>query len=146
MTIVEQPLPGLDAGAVPVTQPATPRPGSRAARMAVPLARQVLADMCAEYGVCQRPITLRRTNLVTGETEIIDVPCGATREDKCKPCAERARRLRKTQIREGWHRTDEPAPPSAPATPEQRSLISYRAHLEFYRDEAVRAAQWDQVD
>ena len=36
-------------------------------------------------------------------------------EDKCVPCAQRARRLRKTQIREGWHRTDEPAPAPQPA-------------------------------
>ncbi|MFI5913919.1 replication initiator [Dactylosporangium sp. NPDC051541] len=131
-------LPGLE----PDEQP---RPGSRAARRLIPLAADVVKDMAAEYGVCLRPIGLRRTDLETGKTEIIDVPCGATRDDKCKPCAERARRLRKVQIREGWHRVDEPVPGPVPATEQQRSLISLRAHLEHGRDQAVRESQWDQV-
>src|SRR5262249_39973844 len=41
--------------------------------------------------------------------------------------------------------TDEPAPAPQPATEAQRSLIALRAHLEFGRDEAMRAAQWAQV-
>jgi hypothetical protein len=144
-------LPGL------ATAPeAGPRPGSRAARMLLPLAADVVKDMASEYGVCLRPIGLRRTDLTTGRTEIIDIPCGATREDKCAPCAKRARRLRKTQIREGWHRVDEPAPAPDPTTDEHQSLISLRAHLEYARDEAVReqlrspdeetrAARWAEV-
>ncbi|MET7398853.1 replication initiator [Dactylosporangium sp. NPDC005572] len=136
MTITAEPLPGL-AG--------EPRPGSRAARRLLPLAADVVKDMASEYGVCLRPVGLRRTDLTTGQTEIIDVPCGATREDKCPPCAQRARRLRKTQIREGWHRADEPAPAPRPATEEHRALISLRAHLEYFRDQAVRESKWDQV-
>ncbi len=53
--------------------------------------------------------------------------------------------VRQVQIRQGWHRRDEPHPAPAPATEGQRALIELRAHLEFYRDEATRAAQWDQV-
>ncbi|WP_433055517.1 replication initiator [Dactylosporangium sp. CS-033363] len=132
-------LPGLE----PDEQP---RPGSRAARRLIPLAADVVKDMAAEYGICLRPVGLRRTDLETGKTEIIDVPCGATREDKCPPCAERARRLRKVQIREGWHRTDEPAPGPVPATDGQRALISLRAHLEHGRDQAVRESLWNQVE
>ncbi|WP_426510453.1 replication initiator [Dactylosporangium sp. McL0621] len=132
-------LPGLE----PEEQ--QPRPGSRAARRLIPLAADVVKDMATEYGVCLRPVGLRRTDLTTGKTEIIDVPCGATREDKCPPCAKRARRLRKVQIREGWHRADEPAPSPEPATEGQRALISLRAHLEHARDEAVRASLWDQL-
>ncbi|TDB67639.1 replication initiation protein, partial [Micromonospora sp. KC721] len=113
--------------------------------MALPMSRQVLKEMAAEYGVCLHPVTLRRTDLHTGQTEVIDLPCGSTREDKCPPCAKRARRLRQTQIREGWHRTDEPAPTPEPATDAQRELILLRAHLEFARDDAQRAAQFDQV-
>ncbi|WP_425553783.1 replication initiator [Dactylosporangium salmoneum] len=133
-------LPGLEPD-----EQAAPRPGSRAARMLIPLAADVVKDMAAEYGVCLRPVGLRRTDLDTGKTEIIDVPCGATREDKCPPCAKRARRLRKVQIREGWHRTDEPAPAPEPATEGQRALIGLRAHLEHARDQAVRSSTWDQV-
>ncbi|RAO23353.1 hypothetical protein MED15_01193 [Micromonospora noduli] len=141
-------LPGLapDATTEPTPAPAVPpASGSRAARLALPMSRQVLTEMAAEYGVCLRPVTLRRTDLHTGQTEVIDLPCGSTREDKCEPCAKRARRLRQTQIREGWHRTDEPAPAPDPATDAQRELILLRAHLEFARDEAQRAAQFDQV-
>ncbi|WP_432829358.1 replication initiator [Dactylosporangium sp. CA-092794] len=139
MTLTADALPGLG-------DPADePRPGSRAARMLLPLASKVVQDMAAEAGVCLRPVGLRRTDLTTGQTEIIDVPCGATREDKCPSCAKRAQRLRKVQIRDGWHRTDEPAPGPKPATDEHRALISLRAHLEHGRDQAVRAAQWDQV-
>jgi hypothetical protein len=133
---------------LPVLDPAPsdePRPGSRAARLALPVSVQVLKDMCAEYGVCLRPVALRRTDLATGQTELIDIPCGSTREDLCGPCAKRARRLRQTQIREGWHRTDEPLPGPEPATDTQRSLIEFRAHLESTRDTAVRAADWDKV-
>ena len=135
-------LPGL-APAAPA--PAAPRPGSRAARMALPRSVDVLKQIAIEYGVCVRPLAMRRTDLDTGLTEVIDLPCGATREDKCPPCAKKSRRLRQAQIREGWHRDDEPLPGPEPATEAQKSLILFRAHLEFSRDEAVRAAQWDQV-
>lgn len=113
--------------------------------MLLPLATSVVKEMAAEYGVCLRPISLRRTDLGTGQTEVIDLPCGATRDDKCPACAQRARRLRKAQIRDGWHRTDEPAPAPVPATEGQRALISLRANFEHMRDLAVRASEWDQV-
>jgi len=111
----------------------------------MPRSIDVLKNLAAEHRVCARPITLRRTDLATGQTELIDLPCGATREDKCPACAKRAKRLRQVQIREGWHRRDEPRPGPNPATEAQKALIELRAHLEFYRDEAMRAGQWDQV-
>ncbi|MFF3853036.1 replication initiator [Micromonospora sp. NPDC002575] len=135
-------LPGLEPAPTPA---AAPRPGSRAARMALPRSVDVLKQIAIEYGVCVRPLAMRRTDLDTGLTEVIDLPCGATREDKCPPCAKKNRRLRQAQIREGWHRDDEPLPGPQPATEAQKSLILFRAHLEFSRDEASRAAQWDQV-
>ncbi|PPA56719.1 replication initiator [Micromonospora chalcea] len=138
-------LPGLTADPVTVAAEPTPTPGTRAARLALPMSRKIVTEMAAEYGVCLHPVTLRRTDLHTGLTEVVDLPCGSTREDKCEPCAKRARRLRQTQIREGWHRADEPAPGPNPATDAQRELILLRAHLEFARDEAQRAAQFDQV-
>ncbi|MEU3455676.1 replication initiator [Micromonospora sp. NPDC006766] len=133
-------LPGLG----PAT-PVEPRPGSRAARMLMPRSVDVVKDLAADYGVCTRPVSLRRTDLDSGQTEVIDMPCGATQEAKCPACAKRARKLRQQQIREGWHRTDEPDPGPQPATEAQRGLIVARAHLEFARDEAARASQWDQV-
>ncbi|GLZ60122.1 hypothetical protein Misp05_36980 [Micromonospora sp. NBRC 107095] len=113
--------------------------------MALPRSVDVLKEIAAEYGVCVRPLAMRRTDLNTGLTEVIDLPCGATREDKCAPYAKKNRRLRQAQIREGWHRDDEPLPPPEPATEEQKALVLLRGHLEFSRDEASRASQWDQA-
>jgi hypothetical protein len=113
--------------------------------MMLPRSVDVLKELATDYGVCLRPLAMRRTDLDTGHTEVIDLPCGATREDKCLPCARRNRRLRQAQIREGWHRTDEPLPGPEPATEAQKSMIVLRAHLEFERDAAARDAKWDQV-
>jgi hypothetical protein len=129
------------------TEPAedAPRPGSRAARMRQPLARDVLRAMAEQAGVCVRPVLLRRTDKATGQTEVVEVPCGARLAVKCKPCAERSRRLRIQQIREGWHLADEPTiTPDKPGE-EVLSLIRSRAHLEFERRSAEQAGRWDQV-
>ncbi|GIL29507.1 replication initiator [Actinocatenispora comari] len=123
----------------------TPRPGTRAARLLQPIAKNMAAELAKQFGVCVKPVWLRRTNTATGETELISVPCGATSAAKCEPCAEANRRLRMQQIREGWHLTDEPVTtPDAP-TDEQRELVEYRAVLEFARTSVVMAAEWDQV-
>ncbi|MDQ1292654.1 MAG: hypothetical protein QG608_534, partial [Actinomycetota bacterium] len=50
-------------------------------------------------------------------------------------CADRARRLRIQQCREGWHREDEPLPPADPATPGQIALMIERADITTARDE-----------
>nr|WP_246186783.1 replication initiator [Microlunatus speluncae] len=36
------------------------------------------------------------------------ISCGSTRADRCQPCADRNRKLRMTQCREGWHLDTEP--------------------------------------
>ncbi len=121
------------------------RPGSRADRMRHPRAKDVLRDMAERHGVCVRPVTIRRTDIDTGQTEVIEVPCGATLAAKCKPCAERGRRLRIQQIREGWHLAEEPTvTPEAPGD-DVLALVRLRAHLEFERAEAERASRWDQL-
>jgi hypothetical protein len=61
-------------------------------------------------GVCARPVISRVTDLDSGETHLVPIACGATREDRCPPCADRAKRLRIQQCREGWHRDTEPEP------------------------------------
>ena len=79
--------PGVpDAGAMSSTsagEPALVRPRSRAERMAHPLTLQAIKELAAKHGVCIRPVGLRRTDLATGQTEVFDVRCGATREKKC---------------------------------------------------------------
>jgi hypothetical protein len=132
-------LPGLDItedvpGAVagervePIRVPA-PGVGSRLQRAKMPKARQVATDAAVEFGVCIRPQPLRRTNLDTGETAIVDVPCGATLTAVCPPCADRARRLRAQQCREGWHLDADPDLTPDPSTDHQRALVAERADM-----------------
>jgi hypothetical protein len=123
----------------------TPRPGSRLARLGMPTARGVLRQMAEQYGVCVRPIALRCIDTVTGLAEILEVPCGARLASKCKPCAERNRRLRIQQITEGWHLTEEPVVKPARPGDDVLALVRLRAQFELARDEAFRHAQWDQV-
>ena len=56
---------------------------TRVQRMAMPLAREVVKDLAVEHGACIRPIQLRRTNLDTGETGQVLIPCGHTLGHVC---------------------------------------------------------------
>ena len=107
---------------------------TRAERMAVPLARQVVKDLAAEHGACLRPVQLRRTEIDTGHVEQVLIPCGHTLASVCPSCAERARILRAAQCREGWHLDHEPVIDPDPATEEQRELITDRAETQEARD------------
>ena len=110
---------------------------TRAQRMAMPLAREVVKDLAVEHGACIRPIQLRRTNLDTGEADTVLVPCGHTLAHVCPSCAERARTLRAAQCREGWHLEDEPAIIPDPATEDQKWWIEKRAEAQQLRDQAA---------
>jgi hypothetical protein len=59
-------------------------------------------------GVCARPVVAQVTDTESGEVRIVPMSCGSTREDRCPPCADRAKRLRIQQCREGWHLDTEP--------------------------------------
>jgi len=61
--------------------------------------------------VCVRPIINRLVDTVTGREQLVPIDCGSTRDRQCPPCAERNRRLRMQQCREGWHKTEETLPP-----------------------------------
>jgi Replication initiator protein, pSAM2 len=61
------------------------------------------------------PVLVREAALVawvtdteSGEVRVVPISCGSTREDRCPPCAERAKRLRMQQCRDGWHRDTGP--------------------------------------
>ena len=86
--------------------------------------------------MCIRPVPLRRTDLATGQTEVIDLPCGATREAKCPACAQRARRLRQSPDprRLAPHRRTLPAPEAGNRG--TGGLIRLRAHFEYARADA----------
>jgi hypothetical protein len=72
------------------------------------LSPELVGEVAITQGVCARPVISRVTDLDTGEVHLVPIWCGATREDRCPACAERARRLRMQQCREGWHLDTEP--------------------------------------
>jgi hypothetical protein len=112
---------------------------TRAQRLAMPLAREVVRDVAVEHGACIRPIQLRRRDLDSGEVDSVLVPCGATLASVCPACAERARTLRAAQCREGWHLEDEPDFEADPATEDQKWRITLRAEAQQHRDQAEAA-------
>lgn len=61
-----------------------------------------------DAGVCVRPVIHTVTDTRTNVSALVPIRCGHTRAEICGPCAEKARRLRMHQCREGWHRTTEP--------------------------------------
>jgi hypothetical protein len=117
-----------------VTETTAPARATRAQRMAMPLAAQVVRDLAIEHGACIRPVQLRRTNLDTGQVDTVLVPCGNTLASVCPACADRAKSLRAAQCREGWHLEDEPDPAPDPATEHQRWLVTQRAEAQHVRD------------
>ena len=110
------------------------RRGTRAERLAMPLARNVVKDVAAEHGACLRPVQLRRTDIDTGHIEQVLVSCGHTLASVCPPCAERAKTLRATQCREGWHLEGEPVIEPDRPTDDQRARITNRAEAQADRD------------
>ncbi|WP_372455591.1 replication initiator [Sphaerisporangium fuscum] len=121
----------------------------RAVRAAMPLAMDVIEEACKANGVCLRPVVLKRIDTATGKAEYVNVPCGATLEAKCEPCAKRAVQLRKAQAREGWHLEDEPVAERDQPTDRQLWLVEERADAEELRELAEQAggdlAVWDEV-
>ena len=73
-----------------MTETTTTSKTTRAQRLAMPLAREVVRDLAVEHGACIRPVQLRRTNRDTGEVDTVLVPCGNTLTSVCPACAERA--------------------------------------------------------
>jgi hypothetical protein len=114
---------------------------TRAERAATPLARDAIRKIAEASGGCLRPVQLRRTDTVTGESVPVMVPCGATLASICPPCADRAKTLRAQQCRDGWHLEDEPdLTPGAPDEKQEFWLI-LRAEAELRRDAAAAAGQ-----
>jgi hypothetical protein len=111
------------------TTPITTARMTRAQRTALPLTADVAQALAEQHGVCIRPLAMRRIDTTTGRTDIVPVPCGSTRQDQCPPCAEKARRLRMTQCREGWHLDAEPITDRAKPTEEHKELMATRADL-----------------
>src|SRR6476469_161788 len=102
---------------------------TRAERMRQPLASDVIAATAEQHGVCVRSFTMEVGDLDAGELRYVAVPCGSTIESQCGPCARKARALRMTQCREGWHLTDEPDFTPGEPTTDHTALLELRADL-----------------
>ena len=102
---------------------------TRAQRAALPLSTEVAQALARQHGVCIRPLAMRRIDTTTGRIDIVPVPCGSTRADQCPPCAEKARRLRMAQCRQGWHLEQEPITERAKPSEEHKELMATRADL-----------------
>ena len=72
------------------------------------LSGEALRDLAQAQGVCVRPIVHEVHDRETGADHVIPLPCGSRQARACEPCAEKARRLRMHQCREGWHLSEEP--------------------------------------
>jgi hypothetical protein len=114
---------------------------TRAERLAMPLARDVVKDLAVEHGACIRPVQLRRTSLDTGTVDKVLVPCGHTLAEVCPACAQRAKTLRAAQCREGWHLETEPVIEPDPATEEQKFWVEKRAETQATRDQAEKEGE-----
>jgi hypothetical protein len=74
------------------------------------LSPEMIRTVAAANGVCTRPIIKLLVDTVTGRETPVPIDCGSTRERQCPTCADRNRRLRMQQCREGWHLDEEPLP------------------------------------
>ena len=102
---------------------------TRAQRTALPLSADVAQALAEQHGVCIRPLAMRRIDTTTGRVDIVPVPCGSIREDQCRPCADKARRLRMVQCRQGWHLDEEPVTQRARPSEQHQELMAARADL-----------------
>lgn len=104
----------------------------------VPAVLEEMAENTAEdMGACLRPIAVKRIDTTTGESMVVPIPCGATQSAVCPSCADKARRLRVHQAREGWHLEHEPRIETAEPTAQQRAALGQLADLTEVRALAV---------
>ena len=129
-----------------MTNPTHPQPApawssSAPGKVRPPLARDLVKAVAIDHGVCIRPVAMRRTDLTTGESQIVNMPCGHTLASVCPPCAERKRKLRATQCREGWHLEEEPVIVRADPDEEQRFWMEKRAEAQHQAEQSEAAGQ-----
>jgi hypothetical protein len=115
---------------------------TRTQKAMLALSNEVATQLAEDHGVCVRPLAMRRIDQSSGRVDVVPVPCGSTREDQCRPCAEKARGLRMVQCREGWHLDAEPIAKPADPTVAQKELMAVRADLHAaYTDARAKGDQ-----
>lgn len=81
---------------------------------AEPITTSMVQAGADHVGVCRRPLLRKVTDRLTSQVTSVPIPCGSTRASVCPACADKARRLRMQQCREGWHLVDDPLPDDEP--------------------------------
>src|SRR5699024_4472890 len=110
---------------------------SRVSTVRSPTLESISEDVACQVGACLRPMVLQRIDQHTGDVAHIPVPCGATQSSVCASCADKARRLRIHQARDGWHLTEEPTIDTAEPTAQQRAALGQLADMTEARAQAL---------
>ncbi|WP_416564016.1 replication initiator [Nocardia testacea] len=100
-----------------------------AQRRSLPDFRDIAETLAEEHHICSRPIPMRAVDPIAGTASYLGTPCKSTVGSVCKACADKARFLRITQCREGWHLDHEPAAGKTEPTEHQSSLLAARSDL-----------------
>ena len=103
------------------------------------MCHEAISGYAEKNAACVRPVVRRVTDRSTGTVEQLVLPCGSTRESRCRPCAEKARRLRMQQCSEGWHLVDDPLDeePDGPAEPSEPANESRTSRSTRRRSDVV---------
>ncbi|MEV0103958.1 replication initiator, partial [Nocardia sp. NPDC050789] len=122
----------------PTTAPAESAPARQTAaeRRALPNMMDIAQAAAEKYGVCKRPIPMRAFDPDTGQSTYVGGACKSTRASDCPSCAAKARALRFTQCREGWHLPEEPVRQRNAPSKHQQELLTARADFLSYYKEA----------
>lgn len=100
-----------------------------AQRRSLPDFRDIAENLAEEHHICSRPIAMRAVDPIAGTASYLGTPCKSTVGSVCKACADKARFLRITQCREGWHLDHEPDAEKTAPTEQQTALLEARADL-----------------
>jgi hypothetical protein len=112
-----------DTGVVPEVRQ------TAAQRRSLPDFRDVAHELAAQEHICARPIPMLAYDSKTLTENYVGAPCKSTIASVCPACAEKARFLRITQCREGWHLDHEPENDTVTPTEHQTALLAARADL-----------------
>ncbi|WP_062971844.1 replication initiator [Nocardia flavorosea] len=107
-------------------------PGARqtaAQRRSLPDFRDIAQNLAEQEHICIRPLPMRAIDPTTGTASYLGAPCKSTVASVCPACADKARFLRITQCREGWHLDHEPENEKTEPTEHQTALLAARSDL-----------------